>query len=390
MDEYGGRGGNGMFDINECVKNIADISEEFMKYFKVNLDEFRLRKFETPDEMWEAVMDEVGLSKEKLFCGEVEFDKLMNNYFMFESDIYIWAYYLLIKEIDEVGFCSNYYNFFNRRDERFLMKTNTMFCTNNIIKQLAQEETKESIICKYGLVRNMRMDKWSYCKVRSIEEKKDFTIVDRIQFYLSTDCSLARMVLEDYLHKRDYDNGIWKMLNKDEVFGTITLKRNDNDKKEVETEKLELDEAGKAFIFLVKELNKICGIWPFAWRYHYYYNCMDNWKVNSFSIKMEEENRKILEKRIEINERLRILLRGYIYCIYSFPNWKEYVENDLRDKAKVALENMTVIFDGTDEEMMQNGANTSVRMWDSSSKEQKLYTLIQAAVISAIAQNREG
>lgn len=378
-----------MFSIKECMKDIANITDEFKDCFEVDLNKFRKQKFDTPDEMWKAVIDEVDLCKEEHFFEETEFEKLIDNYYMFEKDIYIWAYYLLMEEIDNIGFCSNYYRFFYRNIGRSLMKTDTMFYTEDMFREIEQEKTEEGIIKKYGFVRNKRIEKWSYCRIRSIEERKDFTIVDRIRFYYDTDCNLARMLLENYRKRRgyNYNDDIWKMLTRDEVFVTAIWKQNDNFEIE-EKGTIECSDAGRAFFILVNEISHICRVYPFVWRYHYYYNYMEEEK--RFSKEEYEENRTILERYIEINEKFRILLRGYIYCIYNYKNWKEYVQSDLRDKAEEALDDVTFIYKETDEKMMKDCSNTSIRMWSRKSEEQKLYAVIQAAVILAIAQNREG
>lgn len=361
------------YSMIRSVSEIADIPKEFKQYFGVDLDCEEFKRYETIEEKWKAVIDATGMGQNIIddkYVYEAALqgtDEIFNEYQMYGLDVWLNAYFSLkflepCKE-DYFGDGREIYTDIEKQTKHVLPISGgdifTEFCKE--YKRTFFEKNNKAIFnpcrlyhnnCVNGLHKGMEnilqintnasLTLFSHKRISQFEQNSKFKTEDKILFYKTIDCVCARyLTAYYYFEEEDVRNISWNDL-----------------------------------IHMAHE-RKICGIKSFAWKNMCIISRMPGTAVNFIIF-----SQRIVGNANIINERLRVLTRGLIYCMqgYSQEEYSCLLNETVRKYAEKAVEELMNV----DEEVMAlfpEQKKDVLRLNNAEPEILKLYALVQARVI---------
>lgn len=371
---------------------IINVPEEFKECFNVDLDSVQFKKYHSLEERWNSIIEATNLHKNEVSyqkLGKLNFEDYLETYMMYEWDVWLNTYFSIKymeadKTLDETyikgvssdvhklrdfelpfdkkiitKFCSAYKLYFYTKERKSIFDVKKIFVTD--------EEIVENLKnIKFN--NNLYMEAWSYKKIAQAEFNESFDTEDRILFYKTIDCNLARKLTLYNYYKGD----------------------------------LSLSCEEKDFVHMCIE-KRICQIDSFAWKNLYVDSQIKAVRmVNGLVDMSEDEYEKFIKEWMEkqkfllelgatiisnsekINKRLRVLSRGLIYCILNFSTSqseiKEVVESVVKEKAEQAMEILMELGNREYQVFSLEGAK-ELRFKSAEYDILKFYALTQAKVI---------
>ena len=339
---------------------LVNIPEKFQKCFGVDLNAEWIRKYQNIEDRWNAIIEATNMHQTNVdfnMIGKCTFEDCLQAYKLFEWDIWLNAYFSIkymenketagtrkiqgvssdVHELREFKlpfdseviseFCSAYKLYFFTKERKSIFDVKKIFVADEEIKEI--KELKD--LKKMKFRHNLYLEAWSYKRIERAEFEDSFDTEDRILFYKTIDCNLARkLTLYHY-----YQN-------------TLNLSCEEKD-----------------FVHMCIE-KMVCQIDSFAWKNLYVDTQIKALRMSSGIVDMSEEEyekfvKEWIEKQIyllefgktiwlnaeKINERLVILTQGLIYCILNFSMSQNevcgIVENVAKEKAERAMEELMEI-----------------------------------------------
>lgn len=374
-------------------RDIIDIPEQFKKYFNVDLNADCFLKIQPIGDRWNAIVKatnmfwkEIDLKDFKTF----EFDTLIDTYNLYQWDIWLNAYYS-IKYINEEEkarvrlvkgvasdthtlrefklpveheiaseFCSAYKKYFFTKERKNIF---------NVKKIFEGEINSIEDIKDIKFHKNLYMESWSYKKVKYAEFEQSFDTEDRILFYKTVDCNLARKLTLYHYYKNDLDisNGEHDIIH-------MCMERKISKIDSFAWKNLYMDSQIKAL--------QMCG-GCFDMTEDEYSVFFKDWMDRQ--IKLLEFGSTILENADKINEKLSMLSRGLIYCILNYSASQsivnEILQNEVKEKAEQAIE-ILMELGSREHQLFPVGDTKELRLRSAENDILKYYAWAQAKVIA--------
>ena len=380
----------------KSTSEIMDIPKEFKNYFGVDLDCEEFKRHSTIEEKWNAIIDATGMGKNIVggnYIDEVTLqgtDKIFNEYQMYELDVWLNAYfslkYLEPCKVDYFGndreiyidiedttkhklpirgadifteFCKEYKRVFFENKRKSIFNPLRIY-ENNCNNSLAEKTDK-----LLRLRKNASLTMFSYEQISKYEHCSKFEIEDKILLYKTLDCNLAKY-LTAYYHY----------------------------------EKIKEEEKEMEYISLIQMVHekKVSEIESFSWKNMYMQSKIHALTVNPLpcrQLDIEQANQltneveaylafsqRIISNARMINERLRILTRGLIYCLQSctVEEYSCLLNGIVRANAESSIEELMNVEENI-MALFPKQRNKVFRLDNAEEKILKSYALIQARLI---------